>query len=43
MEGILDFLFSDDRIWTSEKWTLGEVRKLTPKALTLLIGDLKED
>lgn len=43
LEGILDFLFSDEKIWTSKKWTIEEVRKHTPKALAHLIGDIKED
>lgn len=41
VEGILDFLYSDRRIWTSEKWSIEEVRENTPKALSMLIEDIK--
>lgn len=41
LEGILDFLFSDRRIWKSNKWSIEEVRENTPKALSLLIEDIK--
>lgn len=41
-EGILDFLFADEKIWTSKKWDIQDVRKNTPKALALLIEDVKD-
>lgn len=43
LEGILDFLFLDKRIWKSGKWSIEEVRENTPKALSMLIEDIKED
>ena len=40
VEGILDFLFADEKIWKSDKWNLREVRKHTPQALAFLIEDI---
>lgn len=41
VEAILDFLFGDEKVWTSKKWTVEEVHKAFPHCIQILLDDMK--
>lgn len=41
VEAILDFIFGDEKVWTSDKWQPSEIHRALPHCFQILLDDMK--